>query len=175
MHSLVGVRLFEHSSDGCIDLCLAAGGVCKCGAAHLTVHIGGCFVEDHLGVLAIIALHLEELALRHRDSGFDRHILHSLCSVMWGSGLVHLDKFELVRSPADNVVCLAAALAPVPEMHAPGGFLTPLGLWPGETSIPGGDLAESPLAPFEFGGTLLLDPFHVVISVMLTVRAICLN
>lgn len=92
-----------------------------------------------------------------------------------GSGFVHFDKFELVCSSADNIVGLGAALTSVSEMHASGGFFTSLRLWPGETSIPCGNLAESPLAPFEFGGALFLDPFHIMVCVMFTVRAICLE
>ena len=69
---------------------------------------------------------------------------------MWGSGFMHLDEFELVRSPADNVVGLATTLAAVPEVYPLGRLFTPFGLWPWETSIPRGHLTESSLTPFEF-------------------------
>ena len=92
-----------------------------------------------------------------------------------GSGFVDLDELELVRSPADHVVGLAAALAPVPEVDPLGGLLPPLGLWPRETAVPCGDASETPLAPLELGSSLLLDPFDIMIGMMLAVRAICLD
>ena len=86
-----------------------------------------------------------------------------------------LDELELVRSPADCIVGLAAALAPVSEVDPLGGLFPSLGLWPGETAIPCGNAAETPLSPLEFGSSLFLDPFDIMIGMMLTVRAICLD
>ena len=80
---------------------------------------------------------------------------------------MHLDEFELVCSPADNVMGLAAALAPVPEVDPFGGFFPSLRLWPGETAIPCGNAAETPLTPFEFGSSLFLNPFDIMICMML--------
>ena len=74
-----------------------------------------------------------------------------------------LNELELIGSPADRVVGLFTALATVPEMDPLGGFLSSLWFWPGESAIPRGNAAETPLTPFEFGSSLFLNPFDIMI------------
>jgi len=92
-----------------------------------------------------------------------------------GSGLVGFDQLELVGPSAYDIVCLAAALAAISEVDPLGGFLTSFGLRSWKTAIPCGDSTETPLSPLEFRGSLFLDPFDIMIGMMLTVRAICLD
>ena len=86
-----------------------------------------------------------------------------------------VDQFEFLCTLARGVVCLAGFCATVENVDALGRFITTIGFWTRETTVPRHHTAEPALTPAQLRGTLFLHSLNGVECVLSSRRAVPLD
>ncbi len=86
-----------------------------------------------------------------------------------------VDQFELLRTLAGGIVCLARFRAAVENVDALGGFFPAVGFWTWETAVTGHHTTEPSLTPAQLGSPPFLDALHGVEGVLASRRAVSLD